>query len=209
MLANIRPLPGLYGGGFARVVQVETLPSGSIGGAVSQAAVRLERLKDPLAGFQQSLAQFTDGPTTVSRPQQPISSNSLTLLQNIDPQQPLVPQFPPEQQTVAAGEDDPSSYAIQLARAESLRAEARAEAERKEAARKEALRQFEESSAPQESFGPDPLAKLRQSLEPLSSDLKLSTIEYDDISNPNPETTPFVAALAAQSYASAFAGGSA
>lgn len=204
MLANIRPLPGLYGGGFARVVQVETLPSGSLSGAVNQAAVRLERLQDPLAGFRQTLAQFDQG-QTVSKPQQPISSSSLTLLQNVDPQQPLAPQFPPEAQNPAAGEDDPSSYAIELARVETLRAEARAEATRKEEARKEALRQFEESSAPKESYGPDLLAKLRQSLEPLSGDLKLNTISYNDLSNTNPETTPFIAALAAKSYANSIA----
>lgn len=202
MLANIRPLPGLYGGGFARVVQVEALPNGT-NGAVSQAAIRLERLKDPLAGFSQSLAQFQQG-STVSRPQPPVAdSTSLTLLQNVDPAQPLVPPFPPEQQaTTAASADDPSSYAIELARAERLREEARTETRRKEEARAQALREFEQASTPREPLGPDPLAKLREALEKLPGNFNLDSLNFDDVSSAATRPNIYSAALAAQTYAS-------
>jgi len=221
-LANIRPLPGLYGGGFARVVQVEALPNGT-NGAVSQAAIRLERLKDPLASFSQSLAQFRQA-NTVSRPQPPVvDSSSLTLLQNINPEQPLVAPFPPDQQQLqqqaqqrarqqaqqdaaaSATTDDPSSYAIELARVERLREEARTESQRKEEARKEALRQFEQASAPKESLAPDPLAKLRQALENFPSDLNLESLSFDDVSSTAARPNIYSATLAAQSYASTLA----
>lgn len=207
MLANIRPLPGLYGGGFARVVQVETLPSGSFEGA-AQAAVRLERLQDPLAGFRQALTQYSEG-KTVSTPQQPIDGGSVTLLQNVDPQQPLVPPFPPEQQpqTQNSGPDDQSSYAIELARAEARRKDAITEQRQEEERRAEAIRQFEQAAQEhQQNFGPDPLEKLRQALEKQPTDLTaLNEVSYSDVAGSSTQTSTAAASLAAQAYANTLA----
>lgn len=206
-LANIRALPGLYGGGFARVVQVETLTNGSNLGAVGQAAVRLERLQDPFSSFRQTLQQFS-GDKAVSKPQPAPDGNLLTLLQAVDPQKQSAPQLPALGQQEAGeteGSDDPTSYAIELARAEARKKEARAEEDRKAAEHQAALQAFEAANAPKETLGPDPLAKLRQSLENLSSDIRLSDFSYTDLGVTDTAISPYAAAQAVQAYTSTLA----
>lgn len=214
MLANIRTLPGLYGGGFARVVQVEAFPSGALGGA-EQAAVRLEKLQDPLASFRQTLSQF-DTAQTVSKPQQALDGNSLTLLQNVDPEKPLVTPFPPDlQQQIKQAQqnstaDDPSSYAIELARAEARRKEAQTEEQHQEERRAEALRQFEQSNnkqsdSSQQTQLTDQLDKLQKSLETLTGTTKISSLSYEQLDGVNTTTSTAAAAQAAQAYASTLA----
>lgn len=95
MSANIHALPGLYGGGFARVVDVQEIP-GTVppqtGGGGAPALVRLERLSGSTTSFHQSLQTFLSAQKTLPTTTAQLSTSAVTILQEISNQPPLGPQ---------------------------------------------------------------------------------------------------------------------
>lgn len=181
MYGNIRLLPGLEGGGFARVVQVEPIKSNVTSGGAA-VALRLEKLANPLAGFKQDLSTYTsseNGKKSVPSTAVPqLSSEVLTMLQQIDGQ-------PAKAQTQSAG----SVYA--------------AEAEQAEARRREYARQQEE----QQQQHQEALAALEAQLKKASEGLTpVPAPSAEAVTGDITQTNSALAAQAAQAYAATLIG---
>jgi len=92
---DIRTLPGLYGGGFARVIEVQALGRQRTAESGEDALVRFQRLKDPLQSFGETLTTYLTDKNIIPEQKPRLSSAALTLLQQIESDQPLGPQLPP------------------------------------------------------------------------------------------------------------------
>ncbi len=183
MYGNIRLLPGLEGGGFARVVQVEPIKSNVTSGGAA-VALRLEKLANPLAGFKQDLSTYTsseNGKKSVPSTAVPqLSSEVLTMLQQVDGQPVKV-----KAQTQSAG----SVYA--------------AEAEQAEARRREYARQQEE----QQQQHQEALAALEAQLKKTSEGLTpVPAPSAEAVTGDITQTNSALAAQAAQAYAATLIG---
>lgn len=101
-LSMLRAVPGLYGGGFARIVDVQYVPStGGTGSSRDSrtALVRMERVGGtaststaPISNsFENELAQFAADNSASPLPISLLAGNNITVLQSL-PQQQQVPQ---------------------------------------------------------------------------------------------------------------------
>lgn len=183
MYGNIRLLPGLEGGGFARVVQVEPIKSSVTSGGAA-VALRLEKLANPLAGFRQNLSTYTsseNGKKSVLSTAVPqLSSEVLTMLQQVDGQ-PVKVKAP----TQSAG----SVYA--------------AEAEQAEARRREYARQQEEQQQQHQEALAALEAQLKKAQEGLSP---VPPPNASEVTGDITQTNSALAAQAAQAYAATLIG---
>lgn len=115
-LSMLRAVPGLYGGGFARIVDVQYVPStGGTGSSRDSrtALVRMERVggtpsisSTTTNSFENELAQFGTDNSASPLPISLLAGNNITVLQSLPQQQqvpaestttlpPLGPQLPP------------------------------------------------------------------------------------------------------------------
>ncbi len=212
--ANLRALPGLYGGGFARVLDVQTIAGGRLtgdGGPID-ALVRLEKLKDPLQSFSQSLQKYTQSPLAASAPPtQRLSGDVLTLLQQIDPSQKAAQAAAaptPMRVPGSGGEDGNATTLADLLDAQlAKREQAKAEQERTQKQRDEQktnqpdTQPIEPSVA--DKLGPDLVKQLDALLEKrIQLDIPSSTVTANEVTGEVVAVSPAQAARAAQTYAS-------
>jgi hypothetical protein len=203
--ANIRALPGLYGGGFARVLDVQTLGSSRLSGDSSPmgALLRLEKLQDPLKTFSQNLQQFSGDPTVKPSNTPRLSSDVLTLLQQINPSQgPAVGQAPSFAEAL-----DAQLAAREQARAEQEKQQQRAQEQQQSRGAVEAsdfAKELGGQDDPLGQLGPDLLKQLDALLnKKVELDIPTLPLAANELSVETAVgTSPALAALAAQTYAS-------
>jgi hypothetical protein len=198
--SDIRTIPGLYGGGFGRVVDVQRLTGGrvSLSDAPQDALVRLERLADPLKTFQQNVQQFFGDAETQSRNALRLSGDMLTLLQQIDAEQreqlgpqllpPLGPQLPPlgaQPERPQAQDDEQNTTAVQDTD------------EQTQAAFEQALQRQDEA----QPFGPDLIAQLDALLNRPPIEVRTTPVSFGEVNGSAPNLSSNSASLAAQAYA--------
>lgn len=198
--SDIRTIPGLYGGGFGRVVDVQRLTGGrvSLSDAPQDALVRLERLADPLQSFQQNVQQFFGDANAQSRNTPRLSGEMLTLLQQIDAEQreqlgpqlpPLGPQLPPlgtQPERQATEEQDQSEDSS----SESATAQGQG-----------AFELAAQAQSETDPFGPDLIAQLDALLSRPPIEVRTTPVSFGDVNGSAPSLSSSSASLAAQAYA--------
>ncbi len=190
MSANIHALPGLYGGGFARVVDVQEIP-GTVppqtGGGGAPALVRLERLSGSTSSFHQSLQTFLSAQKTLPTTTAQLSTSAITILQEVSDQPPLGPapqalgpQLPPLGPAPAADPTSGSSSTDLAALTSKNTSDTADEAdpnntkdEEEKTSGKKKKGMFDDLFADKareaKKFGPDPLDVLKKMLETQTS----------------------------------------
>lgn len=191
MSANIHALPGLYGGGFARVVDVQEIP-GTVppqtGGGGAPALVRLERLSGSATSFHQSLQTFLSAQKTLPTTTAQLSTSAITILQQVADQPPLGPapqalgpQLPPLGPAPAADPATSRSATTDLAALTSNSGSDAAdeadpnnkkdEEEKTSGQKKKGMFDdlFADKAREAKKFGPDPLDVLQKMLETQTS----------------------------------------
>jgi hypothetical protein len=206
---NIRSLPGLYGGGFARVLDVQSLTGGRVSGTDGPlgALVRMEKLQDPLKTFSQNLQQFSGDPNIKPSPVARLSSDVLTLLQQINPSQgPAVGEAPSFAEAL-----DTQLAQREQARAEQEKQQQRAQEQQQNSGVVEASEFAQELGRPEDplgQLGPDLLKQLDALLnKKVELDIPTLPLAANELAVETAVgTSPALAALAAQSYASNLSG---